>query len=397
MMEQEQIFVSLLKLSDAKIDSNQLSFLIREFCKRDISYEIGIQARLLLKQGGNDSIEKSHSVQPGNRGDTIEDLTVKRSKTLTAMGADGRDSDITTGFSVLAKALMALRDTVGVKIFDALRKSKWLLLLSLLIVTSMLVWHFSAKSMPVLVTRFDMVSIPAGSFVMGARNGNDQEKPLHAVTVEAFALGRTEVTWSQWRGCEKAGACEVLDRPSWLNTAKAASYHQHPVVGVSWDQVKKYIAWLNISSGKIYRLPTESEWEYAARARTQTNYSFGDLKKDLCNYANGAGAETRYPWNNKECADGYQHTAPVAQFRPNEFGLYDMHGNVYEWVQDCWNPDYAGAPINGGAWKQGDCNQRITRGGGWINGPEFLRSFNRNNNSRLEQAPDVGFRLASTP
>jgi len=158
-----------------------------------------------------------------------------------------------------------------------------------------------------------------------------------------------------------------------------------PVINVSWDHAQQYVAWLAKMTGRPYRLLSEAEWEYAARAGTTTAYSWGDeLGKNNGN-CNGCGSN----W------DGRQ-TAPVGSFAPNRFGLYDMHGNVWEWVEDCLHADYEGAPTDGSAWVAGDCKERVIRGGSWIGYPVGLRAALRFWFSPDDHGVDLGLRVART-
>ena len=200
-----------------------------------------------------------------------------------------------------------------------------------------------------------MVVIPAGSFRMGCLSNDDKcyenGKPVHEVTILApFALSVYEVTFAEWDACVVAGGCRGYE-PDDLGWGRGS----HPVVLVSWDDAQAYASWLSAQTGADYRLPSESEWEYAARAGTVTRYHWGDWIG--ANHANCA--ECGSPWGN-------ERTAPVGSFAPNAFGLHDMLGNVWEWVQDCWNVTYKGAPSDGSAWLQGDCNDRVIRGGYWL-------------------------------
>ena len=153
--------------------------------------------------------------------------------------------------------------------------------------------------------------------------------------------------------------------------------------------------------GKEYRLLSEAEWEYAARAGSVTRFSYGDdLKYErLCGYGNGAdltGKEKYSWWTVAPCRDRHVNTAPVGTYKPNEFGLYDMHGNVREWVEDCWNGSYRGAPDDGSAWTRGDCGRRVLRGGSWDDVPGNLRSANRGRNVTGGRLDDFGFRVGRT-
>jgi formylglycine-generating enzyme required for sulfatase activity len=171
---------------------------------------------------------------------------------------------------------------------------------------------------------------------------------------------------------------------------------------VNWNDAKAYAAWLSRKTGKTYRLLTEAEREYAARAGSTSRYSFGDEEKDVCRYGNGADQTARSTitgasnWTIAPCSDGYAYTAPVGSFLPNAFALHDVHGNAWEWVEDCWHPNYAGAPADASAWTSGDCSIRTVRGGAWWIGPNGLRSAMRGRNPVDNRHDYVGFRLART-
>ena len=260
-----------------------------------------------------------------------------------------------------------------------------------------------------------MVYIPAGAFRMGDIQGGgpSAEKPVHRVGVGAFLLGQTEVTVSQFRAfvdasgykteAEQGDGCYVYENGrwdwrssrNWRNPGFKQSAEE-PVVCVSWNDAQRYIEWLSKKTSSQYRLPTEAEWEYAARAGSETKYFFGNSTSDLCRYANGAANETDFSWRNKDCRDGYKRTAPTASFTANAFGLYDMHGNVWEWTQDCWNSSYQGAPSDGTAWLSGNCSRRVLRGGSWISNPDILRSANRSWYTSGYRGYNYGFRLART-
>ena len=224
--------------------------------------------------------------------------------------------------------------------------------------------------------------IPAGSFRMGdiQGGGGSDEKPVHRVRIKAFLLGKTEVTFAQWDACVAAGGCS--HKPSDEGWGRGS----RPVINVIWkDITEQFIPWLNKTTGKRYRLPTEAEWEYAARAGSETKYSWGNsIGRNKAN-CNGCGSR----WDNSK-------TAPVASFATNGFGLYDMHGNVWEWTQDCWNDSYRGAPSDGSAWLSGNCSRRVLRGGSWISNPYSLRSANRYDYTAGGRYINNGFRLART-
>ena len=240
----------------------------------------------------------------------------------------------------------------------------------------------------------EMVVIPAGSFRMGCmldlEDCYDHDYPLHtvlpvhAVTIsQPFALSKREVTFAQWGACVAAGGCGGY-RPDDEGWGRG----DRPVINVSWWDAQSYVSWLSRETGQAYRLPTESEWEYAARAGSATKFSWGN---DIgSNRANCSGSL---------CGDSFQYTAPVGSFSANAFGLHDMHGNVWEWVEDCWNGSYAGAPSDGSVWRGGDCSHRVLRGGSWFNGrSKYLRSAFRIRDSSGSRGMVslYGFRVART-
>ncbi len=225
-----------------------------------------------------------------------------------------------------------------------------------------------------------MVVIPTGSFAMGSpANEFDRtagEGPQHRVTIpRSFALSKTEVTFDEWDACVAAGACpKAVD--GWGRGAM-------PVVDVSWDGAQNYAAWLSQRTGKPYRLPTEAEWEYATRAGTTTRYPWGDEVGSGHANCDGCGGA----WT--------LQTAPVGSFPPNAFGLFDMQGNVWEWVEDVWHDGFDGAPADGSAWLDGgDPTFRVIRGSSWHNEPELARSAIRFQRHRKVQFDTLGLRVA---
>jgi formylglycine-generating enzyme required for sulfatase activity len=239
----------------------------------------------------------------------------------------------------------------------------------------------------------EMVVVPAGSFSMGSPENEvgryGDEGPQHLVTIaRPFAVGRFEVTFTEWNACVAAGGCS--HRPN----DEGGGGGNRPVINVSWNDITKgYLPWLSRKTGKAYRLLTEAEWEYAARAGTTGRWSFDGDETRLCVYANHADRTASYTWSNTRCSDGVGGAAEVGRYRPNAFGLHDMHGNAWEWVQDCWNDTYNGAPLDGSAHTAGDCSFRVLRGGSWGSLPRDLRSAHRNRNTPAHRVNGLGFRV----
>jgi len=233
----------------------------------------------------------------------------------------------------------------------------------------------------------EMVVASAGSFMMGSppseTGGYDFERPQHHVNIAMpFAVSKLELTFDEWDTCVGYGDCPQGIPDSGFGRG------QRPAINVSWDDAQTYVNWLSRITGKAYRLLSESEYEYAARAGTQWAYPWGDdvkLKgKPMANCAS-CGSQ----WDNKQ-------TAPVGSFPANRFGLYDMVGNVWEWTQDCWNESYQGAPADGSPWTSGDCSRRVVRGGSWGGDPGILRSAYRVRGTTDYRDYALGFRVART-
>ena len=200
----------------------------------------------------------------------------------------------------------------------------------------------------------EMVVIPAGGFKMGGTYMSTY--PARELRMASFEMSKYEVTFEEYDAFTDATDRERVNDRGW-------GRGRRPVINVSWRDVHAYTHWLSDQTGKTYRLPSEAEWEYAARAGTTTKYSWGD--NIGYNRANCSVCGSR--WDNEK-------TAPVGSFKANSWGLYDMHGNVSEWVRDCWNDDYEGAPADGSAWMSGDCSRHVVRGGSWSSGTQRLES-----------------------
>ncbi|GAB6051222.1 hypothetical protein JCM17960_00420 [Magnetospira thiophila] len=219
----------------------------------------------------------------------------------------------------------------------------------------------------------EMVVIPSGSFQMGSNDGYDNEKPVHRVNIGyQFAVGKYEVTQAEWQAV-------MGSNPSYFKGSN------RPVENVYWIDTQTFIQKLNRKTGQRYRLLSESEWEYVARAGTTTTYSWGNSAGSGNANCDGCGSR----WDNKE-------TAPVGSFRANPFGVHDMHGNVWEWTEDCWNDSYANAPSDGSAREGNNSCNRVLRGGSWYGNPWVLRSAYRSRGLPDYRNDDLGFRLART-
>jgi formylglycine-generating enzyme required for sulfatase activity len=227
----------------------------------------------------------------------------------------------------------------------------------------------------------EMVVVPPGSFRMGSLQGSDFNRPVHGVQIQKpFAIGRYEVTFDEYDQFAIATGRSLPKDGGW-------GRGRRPVINVSWQDAVEYSKWLSEQTGKRYRLPTEAEWEYAARAGTGTAYWWGNegWKSGMAN-CNNCGSQ----WDNKQ-------TSPVGSFKPNPFGLYDTAGNVYEWVLDLWQYSYLGAPTDGSAWEQKNRDnvgpKRVRRGGSWRSYPEDSRVFHREGVGASDRGHNLGFRL----
>jgi formylglycine-generating enzyme required for sulfatase activity len=264
----------------------------------------------------------------------------------------------------------------------------------------------------------ELVVVPAGSFTMGSPasepDRSNREDPQHLVDIaQPFAAGKFAVTVDQFAafvadaGHDMGSSCRTLedgkmeDRPgrSWRDPGFSQT-GSHPVVCIAFGDAEAYADWLSAKTGKTYRLLAEAEWEYAARAGTTTRFSFGDDAKDLCRFGNGTDLTAKRSvaglGPSASCSDGYAYTAPVGHFLPNAFALYDMHGNVRQWVEDCFHPSYAGAPTDGSAWTSPGCTIRVQRGGAWGYRPANLRSAYRDGIEPALRRSFTGFRVART-
>jgi formylglycine-generating enzyme required for sulfatase activity len=250
-------------------------------------------------------------------------------------------------------------------------------------VADILIRPLFTRTVATTLTAPAMVALPGGTFLMGSPEGEegryDVEGPQHEVTIRPFAIGKHEVTFAEWDACVASGGCNGY-RPDDQGWGRG----RQPVINVSWHDAQAYVAWLAEATGKPYRLPSEAEWEYAARAGTTTRYAFGDaITEREANFDGSIGKTTE-----------------VGAYPANPWGLYDMHGNVWEWVEDIWHDSYQGAPADGSAWTEGEGKEssriRVDRGGSWNYDPGDLRSAGRYWIDPGYRGLYLGFRVART-
>jgi formylglycine-generating enzyme required for sulfatase activity len=218
----------------------------------------------------------------------------------------------------------------------------------------------------------EMVSLPGGTFTMGSNN-DESETPAHRVAIKPFEISKFPITIREWNECVAAEMCQYV--PSGDDDA--------PVTNLSWSDTKQFLTWLAQATQKSFRLPSEAEWEYAARAGTDTNYWWGDqLQEGMADC--------------KGCVDAYDSTQPlkVGSLKPNPFGLYDMGGDVDQWVEDCWHSGYQGAPVDGSPWTEDSCLSHVLRSGSWKNDPSYVRPASRDHYDTNVRYPTHGFRIA---
>jgi formylglycine-generating enzyme required for sulfatase activity len=257
----------------------------------------------------------------------------------------------------------------------------------------------------------EMIVLPPGTFTMGSpadeplRRENEAQRTISIR--RAFAMSTTPVTWDQWESCVRDNWCDGIAVETALSTLGSGEPNPdfrdfgrgtRPVVGVSWYDAQAFVGWLNAKAGEddAYHLPSEAEWEYSARAGSTTAFPWGaEIDHDYGNFgtdAEGLGgkAEGRDVW--------LDETSPVASFPPNAFGLYDMHGNIFEWTEDCYEADRARAPSDGSADKEGNCANRVFRGGTFLSNPYMQRSARRGAPypATLRGRNYLGFRVAKT-
>ncbi len=224
----------------------------------------------------------------------------------------------------------------------------------------------------------ELVVVPSGIFIMGLKGKRKTDKPAHRVNIaRPFAIGRFEVTFAEWQACIDDGGCKHFPHDhNWGRVGR-------PVINVTWDQAQVYLRWISRKTGKTYRLPSEAEWEYAARGGTTTEFWWGNEVGDNMANCKDCGSE----WSAKS-------TAPVGSFEPNPFGLYDTSANVFEWVEDCWTRDYRGAPTDGSAVTAGgNCRYRVIRGGSFYYFNKVARSAYRAKNPPAVNSYWLGFRV----
>ena len=223
----------------------------------------------------------------------------------------------------------------------------------------------------------EMSIIPSGTFMIGSTKGRKRERPVSKITItKSLAVSRYEVTFDQWDACFNAGGCSK--KPS----DRGWGRDSRPVINILLTDIDEYVTWLTRKTGHIYRLPSESEWEYAARAGSQTEFSWGDQMQTGAANCRGCGTK----WSGLK-------SAPVGQFKPNAWGLYDVHGNVFEYVADCWSNDHYNIPRDGVPKKTANCLSKVIKGGSWYYLPKVSRSASRVRNDKRVFSYFIGFRV----
>jgi formylglycine-generating enzyme required for sulfatase activity len=237
----------------------------------------------------------------------------------------------------------------------------------------------------------EMIVVPAGSFTKGSpsnepeRDG-DREAQVLVKMSKPFAVGKYAVTFEEWDACVADGGCGAY-RPSDVGLGRG----RRPVVNVSWDDAQRYVSWMSSKTGKSYRLLSDAEREYVTRAGTTTPFWWGSsIGPQQANY------DGSYAYDGGGRGEYRKKTTPVDAFEPNAWGLYQVHGNVWEWTQDCWNDGNSGSAGDGGARVDGDCNSRVIRGGSWDSKPQYLRSAVRVRSPAANRDDIIGFRVART-
>ncbi len=274
-----------------------------------------------------------------------------------------------------------------------------------------------------------MVSLRGGVFTMGAAPGEEEKdgvapqargraQPQRQVSVAPFLIGRFEVTHAEFTEFQRATKART-DNACWAEGIDGKRYHykgftwqkpgfpqteRDPVVCVNWFEVRAYANWLSGKTGKRYRLPSEAEWEFAARGGSTGSRPFAADPTNFCTRANVGDLSLADAYKHRRdtgrygaCSDGFPFTAPVGQFPPNKFGLHDMLGNVWEWTEDCWNTTHDGAGPDSKPRMTGDCDKRVVRGGGWFNDPWRATSTFRFRDSNGHNGNMLGFRLVRDP
>jgi formylglycine-generating enzyme required for sulfatase activity len=272
-----------------------------------------------------------------------------------------------------------------------------------------------------------MVVVQQGRFTMGAPAGEEAREnlpnelrgssaPQHLIAIRhKLAIAKFDVTRDEYAqfvaetNRPDPDSCITINASGTGFIATSGNWHspgfpqtgRDPVVCLSWDDARAYVAWLSAKTGHAYRLPTEAEWEYAARAGTTTARYGSDNPAEFCRYTNVGDLDysEQHPGDsgvNRACRDGYAFTSPVGSFPPNQFGLNDMLGDVMDWTEDCWKANYSGAPTDGTAWQSGDCGRRVVRGSSWDADLSVVRSANRRGLSTSKRATTLGFRVART-
>jgi len=237
----------------------------------------------------------------------------------------------------------------------------------------------------------EMVILPSGEFLMGdaAAAGDTDEGPAHSVKIKSFAISKFEVTIAEYKEYVISTGKNMPELSNLTNTSL-------PITNVSFNDAIRYVQWLSKKTAGQFSLPSEAQWEYAARGGSLALYSFGNNPQQICDYANIADRTAKNsgkPWQVTDCDDHQLDVAPVGSYKPNAYGLYDLQGNVWEWTLDCWHNSYQGAPSKGKAWIEKNCGRRVVRGGSYQQVANSARSSNRESMPIQTKSNQLGFRI----
>jgi formylglycine-generating enzyme required for sulfatase activity len=371
----------------------------------------GLVARACAKQAGERFQTAAEFASEMNRaltaGGTSEQAVVNASQHTPTVGGDRPPPPKAAKMWIAAAALLTTAAGIAMAVWFLLPAGRE---------TQPMTEHVAGSTFRDCDTCPEMVVIPAGQFVQGSADTDASrqinEEPRRLVSIDyPLAVSRHEITRAQFAqfvadtghagaGCNAYDGVWAADSDRSWRSPGFDQDDSHPATCISWDDAQAYIGWLNRRSGQNYRLLSASEWEYAALAGKASGGVAATETARICESANVADRSTdaTYPgWDIFDCQDNYVHTSPVGSFQANAFGIHDMLGNVFEWVADCWNESYADAPSDGSAWLDGDCGDRVLRGGSWFTPPGYVHTAFRNRFAPDYRSSSFGLRVARLP